>query len=597
MTNVITIATSLCNNLIAVRTNGELVTFLTMPCPERPLITVIGCNGILETDPFWNADKPNYYTIKDIDNLFIAHAPVNADWNAIEGLSMILNKPNLSVYLTIESAIATYVPLSRSITINGVVKTLDSDPVWNVGTVLQVEALYPLTGGIITATGQIGIPKASNITDGYLSAEDWIAFNNKSEQGYYSELISGGVVTWSGTGLQFNISAASYYIAGIHYDSVAQVTALPPADPDFDRIDVIALDIQGDGVVVVGVPSSNPEVPQVDPSSQIALTSIHLAPGATTPSNITQEVIYDENTEWAHTVTSVTANFDDTSLPYHLSKAVNVSSYNSATNRTITFIRSSVFSMTPGTVLLFRIRLKSAYANNSNIVLKWGSGSGSMVTAGLTLATTHGFNKSTTGVYQLITVPISSFNFSNINVDRLRIALIGSGAGFYLDQVMLQGGLISSGLSGVTSFNTRTGNVMPVAGDYATFYPSLSVAYNNPTWIATLDYSKLINVPPNPGVTASPLSTTDDTNISLGLSGTPATALLQSVNIAVAWVGTLDDSRITSASVWNAKQDTFALGTAADYFRGDLTLAPFPTNVSSFANDAGYLVGVPDLQV
>jgi hypothetical protein len=219
-----------------------------------------------------------------------------------------------------------------------------------------------------------------------------------------------------------------------------------------------------------------------------------------------------------------------------------------------------------------------------------------MVTAGLTLATTHGFNKTTTGVYQLITVPISSFNFSNINVDRLRIALIGSGAGFYLDQVMLQGGLISSGLSGVTSFNTRTGNVMPVAGDYATFYPSLSVAYNNPTWIATLDYSKLINVPPNPGVTASPLSTTDDTNISLGLSGTPATALLQSVNIAVAWVGTLDDSRITSASVWNAKQDTFALGTAADYFRGDLTLAPFPTNVSSFINDAGYLVGVPDLQ-
>lgn len=39
----------------------------------------------------------------------------------------------------------------------------------------------------------------------------------------------------------------------------------------------------------------------------------------------------------------------------------------------------------------------------------------------------------------------------------------------------------------------------------------------------------------------------------------------------------------------NAKQNTITTGTTAQYFRGDLSLATFPTNVSSFSNDAGYL--------
>src|ERR1041384_4504730 len=47
-----------------------------------------------------------------------------------------------------------------------------------------------------------------------------------------------------------------------------------------------------------------------------------------------------------------------------------------------------------------------------------------------------------------------------------------------------------------------------------------------------------------------------------------------------------------SAIATSTKQDTIDLGTTAQYFRGDLSLATFPTNVSSFTNDAGYLTGV-----
>jgi len=39
----------------------------------------------------------------------------------------------------------------------------------------------------------------------------------------------------------------------------------------------------------------------------------------------------------------------------------------------------------------------------------------------------------------------------------------------------------------------------------------------------------------------------------------------------------------------NAKQNTITTGTTAQYFRGDLSLATFPTNVSTFTNDSGYI--------
>lgn len=54
-----------------------------------------------------------------------------------------------------------------------------------------------------------------------------------------------------------------------------------------------------------------------------------------------------------------------------------------------------------------------------------------------------------------------------------------------------------------------------------------------------------------PVVVPSALSKTDDTNVTLTLTGSPLTALLQGVNIVAGWTGTLSDSRITSSSVWN----------------------------------------------
>jgi hypothetical protein len=54
------------------------------------------------------------------------------------------------------------------------------------GTVESITAVSPLTGGIITTTGSIGINQASVSADGYLSSTDWNTFNTKqstSEKG------------------------------------------------------------------------------------------------------------------------------------------------------------------------------------------------------------------------------------------------------------------------------------------------------------------------------------------------------------------------------------------------------------------------------
>lgn len=52
--------------------------------------------------------------------------------------------------------------------------------------------------------------------------------------------------------------------------------------------------------------------------------------------------------------------------------------------------------------------------------------------------------------------------------------------------------------------------------------------------------------------------------------------------------GTLS-SQADLQTALNGKQNTITTGTTSQYLRGDLSLATFPTNVSSFTNDSGYI--------
>jgi hypothetical protein len=80
----------------------------------------------------------------------------------------------------------------------------------------------------------------------------------------------------------------------------------------------------------------------------------------------------------------------------------------------------------------------------------------------------------------------------------------------------------------------------------------------------------LATFPTIPTVTPSPLTKTDDTNVILTLTGTPASALLQAVNIAVGWTGTLDITRggtgLNTLGTANQLIRVNAGATALEYF-------------------------------
>jgi hypothetical protein len=98
--------------------------------------------------------------------------------------------------------------------------------------------------------------------------------------------------------------------------------ALSTADPSNPRIDVIAVDNNGEIVVIEGTPSATPSVPQIDPATQIELTSVYIPAGSTVPDGVTQEVVYDENTEvWSGSTTGVTGNFNNTTNTFNGSKS------------------------------------------------------------------------------------------------------------------------------------------------------------------------------------------------------------------------------------------------------------------------------------
>ena len=76
---------------------------------------------------------------------------------------------------------------------------------------------------------------------------------------------------------------------------------------------------------------------------------------------------------------------------------------------------------------------------------------------------------------------------------------------------------------GVTSFNGRTGSVTPAVADYSSFYPSLSTAYSNPTWISSLAGSKITGTVPaaNTATTAGTATTATSANFASSAGSVP----------------------------------------------------------------------------
>jgi len=134
-----------------------------------------------------------------------------------------------------------------------------------------------------------------------------------------TRLISGAVI-WK-EGMTYETTDFRYKIMGTLYSSQATEITLEPSNPSSGRIDVFYLDIFSNIQVKTGTPSANPIEP-ILLATDLFVTSVYIGPGATEPTEISVEKIYDEKTaqEWSPSVTSdagnTSVNLEATADPY-----------------------------------------------------------------------------------------------------------------------------------------------------------------------------------------------------------------------------------------------------------------------------------------
>ena len=243
-------------------------------------------------------------------------------------------------------------------------------------------------------------------------------------------IISGGVVSYSGSGLLFNVSACSYIISGITYNTAATTITLTTANPTNPRIDVIAVDTSSAVVLITGTPAANPIEPQVNTLTQIQLTNITVAAGATTPS-ISNALIYDENAatpaEWFRSMTGfATVNYANTVAPYWLTKSIAATCAINSTGG-LNFLPTTTVDLRDYTTFKFAIKLSRALNGWERIYIQFRSGISSYIGGTIyffgpnwNTPARYGFSNTSTA-WQLITISLAEIGATSSLVHALDI--------------------------------------------------------------------------------------------------------------------------------------------------------------------------------
>lgn len=273
-------------------------------------------------------------------------------------------------------------------------------------------------------------------------------------------LIAGGVVVWSGTGYTYFISQALVRFNGILYLVPAGEVTLTAADPTLDRVDTIYVTATAFGFIT-GTPAVDPIEPQVEPASQIRLTTVDVAAGSTTPVGPTKQVIYREATggEFARSFFgSGTAEFTNTEFPTQGSFCIKASALQNGS--TIRMDYGSAFDASQFGSVSMQLRLRATLGGAQNVAFQFRDASllpvGNLINIPL--------NKDLINQYQFIAVAMVLFGLDR-QVRYLDFVFRrGSGSvthtGLYIDDWVLEGGTIPapSGTIQLTNEVSGTGN-------------------------------------------------------------------------------------------------------------------------------------------
>jgi hypothetical protein len=293
-----------------------------------------------------------------------------------------------------------------------------------------------------------------------------------------NQLLAGGGVVWV-SNYNYTVSAASYLVGGVNYHSVQTNITLAAADVTNDRCDTVVLDSSGSVAVLTGTPALPAACPVADPSTQLALTYLTVAANTTVPTNIVQTDIYHENTEWTMTKSGTPINLASTNNPHAGTldiegTAATTGNYFNAHNP------AGVIDLATRNNLIFYIRPKAAWAATRSFTIQWYNSTTAKCTPVSFTNGSFAFN-STNLAYQQIVIPLSVFSCGGVPVTDVRFTVAGSGTtlGFYVDDIILQGGIPT----------TQGSNAMVWKGDWnttAAYAVNDTVQYGNITWVAVV---------------------------------------------------------------------------------------------------------------
>jgi hypothetical protein len=264
-----------------------------------------------------------------------------------------------------------------------------------------------------------------------------------------NQIISGCGVSYGGSGFTFTVAACTYLVNNVQYTAPQTTVTGTAADPTFARYDAIVanscspLPCSGTITIAAGTASATPAPPSLDITTQTQVTFYGIDALATNPSNLATTDIYHNNTEWT---CASTANFNcaSTNNPHTGTLDIEATSAVTGNNARLT-IPAGTTDIGQYNVLNLYIRSKAAWPSTRSLTIQWYNGSTAKCTPVTLRDGTFAFNSSTTTAYQLISIPTSVFACDGIPVTQIRYTVAGTGTnlGFYLDDITLEGGLIS----------------------------------------------------------------------------------------------------------------------------------------------------------
>lgn len=360
-----------------------------------------------------NFDNPHQITANQIGAAEVDHNHDNRYYTEDEIASLLANKENIlpsgavNTYLNGNKEFVSITPSDIGAAEN------DHTHIFNDLTV---------TGNLTDEINTITIKQISDL------------FNIETRS---NQIVEGGQVSWV-SGLTFDVGAAVYYINRVRYTSESQQITLDAADALYDRVDVIALDINGDVVKITGTPSEQPQKPFVDPENYVECTFV-LVPAGGLVSSVEQINIYLDNAEWTINTSGSNIIADSTTSPYSGNYCIEMT--NCATGDFITFTSSEPLDiLNTAHVLVFYIKLKTQL--NDKLSVQFFNDSSEIGNRILIYNGLFGLDVSNVNTYQKIVIPIYFFNIPNFSyVNKLKIGCVGTSIGCYIDSIVLQSGM------------------------------------------------------------------------------------------------------------------------------------------------------------